>query len=148
MILTSSQLQEVIATCEFDQWMGLKVQTLNETSLTLLMPFRQEIIGTPKFNSLHGGVLASLIDAAGCYLLIALLAERVSTVNLVVDYLRPAQGEMLAVARVVKIGNRICNMNVDVIRKDGKVVATGRLTVLPLKVPLGEEERLVSHQTT
>jgi uncharacterized protein (TIGR00369 family) len=97
---------------------------------------------------LHGGVLASLIDAAGCYLLIALLAERVSTVNLVVDYLRPAQGEMLAVARVVKIGNRICNMNVDVMRKDGKVVATGRLTVLPLKVPLGEEERLVSHQTT
>ena len=128
--------------------MGLRVKSLDEESLTLMLPFRQEIIGIPKFNRLHGGVVASLIDATGCYLLIALLSERVSTVNLVVDYLRPAHGAMVAVARIIKVGNRICNITVDVTGEDGKLAANGRLTVIPLKVPLGEEDRLASHQST
>ena len=108
----------------------------------LRLPFRAEIVGTPKVNRLHGGVLASLIDAAGCYLLIAVLGKRVSTANLVVDFLRPAHGEMLAVARLIKKGSRICNVTVDVTGPDGKLVATGRLTVVPSNVAVGEEDQL------
>jgi uncharacterized protein (TIGR00369 family) len=143
MSLTLNQLQEVVETCEFDRWMGLKVQSLDETTLTMLLPFRTEIVGTPKVNRLHGGVVAGLIDAAGCYLLIALLTNRVSTANLVVDYLRPAYGEMVAVARLVKRGRRICNVTVEVTGSDGKLAATGRLSIVPLDVPLGEEEQMI-----
>jgi uncharacterized protein (TIGR00369 family) len=141
--LTRNQLQAVVETCEFDRWMGLKIQSLDEATLTMLLPFRAEIVGTPKVNRLHGGVVASLIDAAGCYLLIALLVKRVSTANLVIDYLRPACGEMVAIARLVKIGRRICNVMVEVTGADGKLAATGRLTVVPLDVALGEEEQMI-----
>ena len=143
MPLTREQLQDLIATGEFDRWMDLKVEVLCDASLTMRLPFRREIIGTPKANRLHGGVISSLIDAASCYLLIALCETRVSTVNLVVDFLRPAYGEVVAHAKVVKLGNKICNLTVDVTNADGKLAATGRVTVLPVDVPLGDEERMI-----
>ena len=143
MSLTRDQLQGVVETCEFDCWMGLKVQSLDDTTLTMLLPFRTEIVGTPKVNRLHGGVVAGLIDAAGCYLLIALLVQRVSTANLVVDYLRPAHGEMIAVARLVKMGRRICNVTVEVTGADGKLAATGRLVVVPSNVAVGDESQMI-----
>lgn len=143
MSLTRDQLQAVIETCQFDRWMGLKVDSLDDATLTVLLPFRSEIVGTPKVNRVHGGVIASLIDAAGCYLLIALLVKRVATVNLVVDYLRPAHGAMIAVARLVKIGSSICNITVEVTGADGKLAATGRLTVVSSNVAVGEEEQLI-----
>ena len=141
MSMTCDQLQAVIETCEFDRWMGLQAVSLDDTTLTLRLPFRAEIVGTPKVDRLHGGVVASLIDAAGCYLVIALLVKRVSTVNLVVDFLRPAHGEMLAVARLVKLGRQICNVTVEVTGADGKLAATGRLTIVPSNVTVGEEEK-------
>ena len=142
MSLTQDQLQAVLETCEFDRWLGLSIQSLDESTLTVMLPFRTEIVGTPKIKHLHGGVVASLIDATGCYLLIGLLNKRVSTASLVVDYLRPAHGNLVAVARLVKMGSRICNVTVEVTGEDGKLAATGRLTVVPLDVVLGEEGQL------
>lgn len=142
MSLTCNQLQAVIETCEFDRWMNLKVEALDDTTLTMRLPFRAEIVGTPKVDRLHGGVVSSLIDATGCYLLIALLNKRVSTVNLVVDFLRPAHGELIAVARLVKMGRRICNLTVEVTGADGALAATGRLTVVPSNVTVGEEDQM------
>lgn len=143
MSLTRSQLQAVIETCEFDRWMNLKVEALDDTTLTMRLPFRAEIVGTPKVDRLHGGVVASLIDAAGCYLLIALLNKRVSTINLVVDFLRPAHGELTAAARMVKMGRTVCNVTVDVTGADGKLAATGRLTVVPSNLVVGEEDKMI-----
>ena len=142
MNMKQDQLKAVIETCEFDRWMGLRIQSLNESTLALVLPFRNETVGTPEIKHLHGGVVASLIDATGCYLLIALLNKRVSTASLVVDYLRPAHGELVAVARLVKMGSRICNVTVEVSGEDGKLAATGRLTVVPLNVVVGEEGQL------
>lgn len=141
MSLTPEQLQAVIETCEFDRWMGLQVKSLDDSTLTLRLPFRTEIVGTPKVDRLHGGVVSSLIDATGCYLLIALAGKRVSTVNLVVDFLRPAHGALVAVARLVKMGRQICNVTVEVTGADGKLAATGRLTIVPSNVAVGEEEQ-------
>lgn len=143
MSLTQDQLQAVIETCEFDRWMGLRIQSLDASTLALVLPFRDEIVGTPKIRHLHGGVVASLIDATGCYLLIGLLNKRVSTASLVVDYLRPAHGGLVALARLVKMGSRICNVTVEVTGEDGKLAATGRLTVVPLDVVVGEEGKAV-----
>jgi uncharacterized protein (TIGR00369 family) len=125
MSLTQDQLQAVLETCEFDRWLGLSIQSLDESTLTVMLPFRTEIVGTPKIKHLHGGVVASLIDATGCYLLIGLLNKRVSTASLVVDYLRPAHGNLVAVARLVKMGSRICNVTVEVTGEDGKLAAIG-----------------------
>ena len=47
MNLTREQLQAVIETCEFDRWMGLRILSLDESTLVLVLPFRNEIVGTP-----------------------------------------------------------------------------------------------------
>jgi len=140
MSMTPERLQEIIDTSEFDSWLGLSVLELQENRLEVRMPFREEIVGTPKVNRLHGGALASLIDATGCYLLIAALNKRVSTVNMLIDYMRPCHGEMVAVAQIAKRGRQICNVNVTVTDKDGKEVAAGRLCVMPSSVTVGAEE--------
>lgn len=139
MHMTRDELQQVVATSEFDRWMGLRVEALDASSLRMRLPLRDEIVGTPGVRRLHGGVTASLIDATGSYLLISQLNKRVSTVNLAVDYLRPAQGELVATARIVKLGRKICNVAVTVTGEDGKEVAAGRLTVVPSSVTVGEE---------
>jgi len=140
MTMTCEELQRIVATSEFDRWMGLKVEALDDDELSMRLPLRNEIFGTPTVRRLHGGVTASFIDAAGCYLLISKLNKRVSTINLVIDYLRPAQGELIATARIVKLGRQICNVAVTVSVEDGKEVATGRLTIVPSNVTVGQEQ--------
>lgn len=87
MTLTREELQRIVDTSEFDRWMGLKVEALDDEALRMRLPFRDEIVGTPKVRRLHGGVTASFIDATGCYFLISKLNKRISTINLVIDYL-------------------------------------------------------------
>ncbi|MDO9526305.1 MAG: hypothetical protein Q7J57_12360, partial [Gemmobacter sp.] len=84
MTMTDAELQATVDTSQFDSWMGLKVVSLTPETLTMRMPLRTEMIGAPNLNRLHGGLVASLIDAVGCYLLIARLGTRVSTANMVV----------------------------------------------------------------
>jgi uncharacterized protein (TIGR00369 family) len=138
-MLSSEELQDVINTSAFDNWLGLEVQNLDAQSLVLRMALRPETVGTPKVDRLHGGAVASLLDATACYLLIAHLNTRVSTVNMFIEYLRPAHGDVVATARVVKMGKRICSVTVDAIDARAVLVATGKITVMPSAVPIGQE---------
>lgn len=140
MELTLAQVQSVIDMSQFDRWLGLTAIDLDENGLTIRMPVRREILGTPKIDRLHGGAVSTLIDATACYLLIALNNKRVSTVDMVIDYLRPAHGDMTARSRVVKLGRTICVVTVEVTGANGKLVATGRLAIAPSDIPIGEEQ--------
>jgi uncharacterized protein (TIGR00369 family) len=95
----------------------------------LTLPVRGELVGDPRRPALHGGVLSSLIDAAGGLAAWSALAdaESVSTVDLLVDYLEPAGlgAELRAEAKLVRKGNRVCHVRVAV-SQDGVVVAEGR----------------------
>ena len=86
-------------------------------------------IGDPRRPALHGGVLSSLIDAAGGLAAWSALSggETVSTVDLTVDYLEPARprGILLAKARLTRKGNTVCHVRVDVAQA-GILVAEGR----------------------
>jgi uncharacterized protein (TIGR00369 family) len=139
MALSLAELKQVMDACEFDRWLGLVAEHVDDESLVIRMPLRTEILGTPHVDRLHGGVVASLIDATACYLLIAHLNKRVSTVNLVVEYLRPSHGEMTARAHIVKLGRQICVVSVEVTGANGKLAATGRATIAPSSVTVGEE---------
>jgi len=75
----------------------------------------------------HGGVIASLIDIAGDYALIAVLGHGVPTINFRVDYLRPATNtDLIAQARVRRAGRTIGVVDIDVIDDDGRLIALGR----------------------
>jgi len=82
---------------------------------------------SPETGQFHGGVIAALIDTAGDFALVLLLGGGVPTINLRVDYLRPAGGGLLtATASVRRAGRTIGVVDVDVADGTNRLVAVGR----------------------
>ncbi len=115
----------------FNRSMGLKVQHLELGRAVLRLPFREDFVGDPFRPALHGGVTSFLIDiAAGMAVLSRLKPEdRCSTLDLRVDYLRPAQlKDLVARATVTRSGSRVMVTQVDVFHPDDEehLVAEGK----------------------
>jgi len=76
----------------------------------------------------QGGIVASMLDMG-----MAFAADRISTVTLHVDYLRPAVGPVLTVtADVTRRGSRIVFIEAVMVDQDGRVIAKGRQTAVPI----------------
>jgi uncharacterized protein (TIGR00369 family) len=95
----------------FNRYLGVRVAEVRKGIAKLEVPFRQELIGDPLRPALHGGVLSSLADAAGGAAVWTDIEDeraRISTIDLRIDYLRPARLEtVVAEAHVVRLGNRV-----------------------------------------
>lgn len=61
--------------------------------LVLDLPWRAELVGDPEAGLMHGGVITTLIDAACGGAVLSRLSDlcRVATLDLRIDYLRPAR---------------------------------------------------------
>jgi uncharacterized protein (TIGR00369 family) len=91
------------------------------------MPIAPEFERHPGTGQFHGGVIASLIDVAGDFALVILLGGGVPTINLRIDYLRPAGGRtLIATASVRRAGRTIGVVDIDVHDEAGRLVAIGR----------------------
>ena len=91
------------------------------------MPIAPELERHPDTGQFHGGVIASLIDVAGDFALVILLGGGVPTINLRIDYLRPAGGDKLkATASVRRAGRTIGVVDIDVTDSSDRLVAVGR----------------------
>ncbi len=115
----------------FNKHLGFKALKAAPDEVALCLPFRDEFVGDPLRGALHGGTISTLIDTAGGAIAFFNIKrnERVSTVDLVVDYLRPGPlADIVAKARIVRRGNRVIISNVDVVPREGEqyVIAQGR----------------------
>ena len=90
------------------------------------MAFKPEFRRSPDSAQIHGGVIAALADIAGDYALAVTLGGGVPTIDLRVDYLRPAEGDLLATARTVKKGRTIGVADVEIKDAAGRLIAVGR----------------------
>lgn len=108
---TLRQVQELFGEIiPFNKFLGMTLESLGEGRARLRLPFRPELIGDPMRPALHGGVISALMDTAGGAALWSRLTleDRVSTVDLRVDYLRPGKAEtLLADAHIRRLGNRM-----------------------------------------
>lgn len=122
-------MEEVIP---FNRYLGVRVGGLGEGFARLEVPFREELVGDPLRPALHGGVLSALADTAGGAAVWTGIEDeraRVSTIDLRIDYLRPARLEtIVAEARVVRVGNRVGVADVRLFHPsaEGETVATGK----------------------
>lgn len=94
----------------FHRFIGLKLTSLTPGRARLRLPFRREFIGDIQRPALHGGVLSSLLDTACGAAVFSLVGhhDRISTLDLRVDYLLPAPMKtLLAEAEVIRVGNRV-----------------------------------------
>jgi uncharacterized protein (TIGR00369 family) len=116
----------------FNRYLGVKLAEAREGYARLEVPFREELIGDPLRPALHGGVLSALADTAGGAAVWTGLADndaRVSTIDLRVDYLRPARlVTIVAEASVVRLGNRVGVADVRLYNLDAPdvTIATGK----------------------
>jgi uncharacterized protein (TIGR00369 family) len=118
----------ILARAPFHKFLGLRLLQFGDGSAEILMPFREEVISNPDIPYIHGGVIASLLDIAGDFAVVSQLGRGVPTIDMRVDYLRTAGREnLLAVARVIKLGRTLATADAEVRREDGKTIALGRI---------------------
>jgi uncharacterized protein (TIGR00369 family) len=95
----------------------------------LLMRYTPAVERSPGSGQYHGGAIASLIDIAGDYALWAVLGHGVPTINIRIDYLRPAAAtDLRATARVRRAGRTVGVVDIDVCDDQQRLVAVGRGT--------------------
>jgi uncharacterized protein (TIGR00369 family) len=124
---THAQLQERVSRAPFNTWLGLELVAWDERGVTLRMLNRRELSGQAALRALHGGIIASLVDVGCSMAVIAQTGESVFTVDMRVDYLRPATDEEFTIrGDVVRLGRTLATAETQVIASDGKVVASGR----------------------
>lgn len=103
-------------------------------AVTLRAPWRPEFERGPGTLQWHGGPLAALIDVAGDFALIARLGRGIPTIDLRVDYLRPAiDTDLLASARTLRAGRSVGVVDIEVRDKQARIVAVGRATYSTLQ---------------
>ncbi|MEI9889160.1 MAG: PaaI family thioesterase [Rhizomicrobium sp.] len=123
-----AELQATLDATPLHRWLGFRVEAFDTAlgTLVLAAPSGGHAARFDGAGQAHGGAIATLIDSCATFACSSMLGRPVPTMNLRVDYLRPAAGEvMTATAHVRRSGRTAALVDVDVL-SDGKLVAVGR----------------------
>lgn len=132
--LSVEQVQAIFDASPFLGFLQLRAVALDHDAgtLTVTMPMRPELerrIGTAQF---HGGPIAAFIDIVGDFAVGMTVGGGVPTINLRIDYLKPAVGTLLTgIARVRRMGRTVALVDVDVRDEKQSLIAVGRGTYSP-----------------
>ena len=132
--LTADQIQATFDASPFIGFLGLRVVSLDaeRDEIVMKMPMRPELERGPGSGQFHGGPIAAFIDIVGDFAVGMAVGGGVPTINLRIDYVRPAMGSMLtATARVRRSGRTVALVDVDVHDEQQSLVAVGRGTYSP-----------------
>ncbi len=90
----------------FNRLLGIKIVALHEDGATLRLPLKPEHQNGA--GVIHGGVTATLADAAVGVAVTKVLKRRGTTIDLKINYLEPAvAGELRARAYILRAGRRV-----------------------------------------
>jgi uncharacterized protein (TIGR00369 family) len=111
----------------FMRFLGLRLVRAEKGTVEICLPFREEFLRSDGSDWLHGGIVSSLADIVGDYAVITETGAGVPTIDLRVDYLRPARrGDLIAVGRTLRVGRTVSVADVEIRDAEGTVVAVGR----------------------
>lgn len=88
------------------------------------------------FGIVHGGVFASLLDAAAFWAAYSQVPgdEGMTTVEMKINYLAPASaGRMIAKGRGIRTGKTLCLADASIYNEEGTLLAHGTATMMILK---------------
>ncbi|MBN9602684.1 MAG: PaaI family thioesterase [Afipia felis] len=125
--LTPAAVEAMLTKGPFHQWLGIKVQKVDEEGIELTATWREEWVVNPERRYTHGGILATLVDLTADWALVSHTGRGVPTIDMRVDYHRAAMpGDLTAKGRIVKTGGQFSVAEASVYDKDGKLLASGR----------------------
>jgi uncharacterized protein (TIGR00369 family) len=128
-----ARAREAFAAVPYARLLGLELGEVSTGAVSIHLEVRDEL----KQNQgvVHGGAVASLIDTAAAFAVLTQIetGERVSTTDLTIHYLRPANsGRLTARARIVRGGRRLFVLSVEVTDDREILVATAVTSYIKL----------------
>jgi uncharacterized protein (TIGR00369 family) len=124
----------------FNQVLGLKITSLKPEGVSGRINMKPDLVGHFAYNRIHGGVISAGLDAiAGLAVMAAIGARhmdespeqrlhrfgRLGTIDLRVDYLRPAIGDYFDLsAQVLRLGSRVASTRMEFRDAAGELLST------------------------
>ncbi len=125
--LEKQELEARLLKAPFHRWLGLSIVEVTPEEITIRAPWREEFVVNAEAGYTHGGILAALIDIVADYALAARLGRPFPTIDLRVDYHRPAmQGDLICKGRILKLGGQISSAEASIFDGKGRLLASGR----------------------
>jgi acyl-coenzyme A thioesterase PaaI-like protein len=125
----------------FNRVLGLRIGAVDGDEVRGSIEMREDLIGHYGHRRLHGGVISAGLDAMGGLAVMAAIGARhldepplqrlhrfgkLGTIDLRIDYLRPAIGERFELrAQVLRLGSRVASTRMEFLGADGRLLATG-----------------------
>lgn len=125
----------------FNRVLGLKITSLRADGVSGRIDMRPELIGHFVSQRLHGGVISAGLDATAGVAVMAAIGARhmdeaplqrlhrfgkLGTIDLRIDYLRPATGDYFELrANVMRLGSRVATARMEFLGADGTLLASG-----------------------
>jgi uncharacterized protein (TIGR00369 family) len=125
----------------FNKVLGLQIDALEAQQVEAHIAMRPDLIGHFTHQRLHGGVISATLDAMGGLAVMAAIGARhmdeapqlrlarfgkLGTIDLRIDYLRPATGALFrASAQVLRLGSRVASTRMEFFDAGGRLLSTG-----------------------
>ena len=121
---------------------GMKLEKITEEFLEVSIKMRDDLVGNQEHQMLHGGIISSVIDAAGgamsmvgAYLKLhnknsdAEEYKRlgnIGTVGLHIDFLRPGVGsDFICTAKLLRAGGKVLSVQMEFRNQNDDLIAVG-----------------------
>lgn len=136
--MSAAEIDAFNRTCPFNAWLGIRVVAASEAGVELEAPWRDELVGSPDVRTMHGGVLAAIVETTAGLSLLAVLGRAGPAIDLRVDYHRPVRsGPLRGRGRVLRAGGTITSVESFVHDADERLVASGRAVFLVTRMHPG-----------
>ena len=132
-LMKLNDLRQLVDGMPFNALVGIHVARLHSDGLTIECSVRNDLRNLA--GVLHGGVLATLVDAAVGIALTRHFGGRrpFTTAELKINYMRPVEeGKVRARARLLKVGTKLCVGAVEVTNGKNQLVAAALLSYMLL----------------
>lgn len=123
----------------FNRVLGLRIGPLSAGKASGSLEMKDDLVGHFAYHRVHGGVISASLDAMGGLAAMTAIGARhmdeppdqrilrfakLGTIDLRVDYLRPALGERFELtAEVLRLGSRVATTRMEFLGADGKLLA-------------------------
>jgi uncharacterized protein (TIGR00369 family) len=112
----------------FPAHLGIEIENLEPGQATLILKHRQDI--TQGMGYIHGGAITTLCDTSVAVALFTMIEddEKILTIELKVNFLEPADGDIRSTAKILHKGRKTAVGEVDVTNMSGILVAKALVT--------------------
>ena len=130
----------------FNQHIGLKMTEVTGEVVKARFEMQPHLIGNTFKQILHGGVIATVLDAVGGAVGMTSAYQKMKgipkeekmmrvakfgTIDMRVDYLQPGRGQWFEVTgKVIRTGKKVCVTQMELANDEGELIAVGTGTYL------------------